>query len=176
MPYSSEEGKDFVRSFFAGRRDIDYVVDVGPGAGTYFDLLDPHLAVSCWTAIEVWAPYIDQFNLRSKYSEVILADVYYIDWQKIGNPDLIILGDVLEHMTLTRAMSVLEAAVCASRYVVVASPIVHYPQGAELGNHWETHVITFDSETMHDMLDGYEILAEHEGSVVGTYILKGDIP
>jgi hypothetical protein len=175
MPYSSEEGKDFVKAYFGGMRDLHYVVDIGPGAGTYFNLLDPHLAVTWWTAIEVWAPYIDQFNLREKYNEIILADAYWVDWDKIGNPDLTILGDVLEHMSLDRASSVLEAAVRSSRYVIVASPIIHYPQGAEMGNHWETHVIHFDSETMHDFLDGYKILAEHEGNVVGTYILKGDI-
>lgn len=175
MPYSSEEGKDFVRAYFGGRRDIRYIVDVGPGAGTYYNLLNPHLAVEWWTAVEVWAPYIDQFDLGSKYHEVILADAYWLDWDRLNSPDLTILGDVLEHMTIERAASVLERAVRISRFVIVASPIIHYPQGAEMGNHWETHVIHFDSETMHDFLDGYEILAEHEGDVVGTYILKGDV-
>jgi hypothetical protein len=174
MPYSSEEGKDFVKAYFSGMRSIFYVLDIGPGAGTYFDLLDKRLSVEWWTAVEVWAPYIEQFNLSEKYDEVIIADAHWLDWDRLNRPDLTILGDVLEHMTVERAASVLERAVRISRYVVVASPIVHYPQGAEMGNPWETHVTHFDSETMHEFLDGYQIITEHEGSVVGTYILKGD--
>ena len=101
MPYSSHEGKGFVRDWFRDK-DIDHVIDIGPGAGTYFDLLQNVVRAGWWTAIEIWAPYVTQFGLKEKYNEVIVADALWVDWDRLGRPDLVILGDVLEHIVELR--------------------------------------------------------------------------
>lgn len=173
MPYSSTEGKDLIKEFFS-KKDIRSVLDIGPGAGTYYDLLAPQF-VAEWKAIEVWAPYIQQFGLERKYHEVIVADVRYFDWDSLREPiDLIILGDILEHMPYGAAYSLITKVNNKSRYFVVSLPIIHYPQGAEMGNPWETHVEHYDKERVKQLLTHMEVLASFEGEVTGTYILAGD--
>jgi hypothetical protein len=174
MPYSSEEGKDWTKRFFGPDKRIDSVLDIGPGAGTYYDLMQPVLQASWWTAIEIWAPYIDQFGLRSKYNEVIIGDAAYVDWDRLGHPDLTLMGDVLEHMTLPMAERIVAAADRISRYVVISIPIIHYPQGTEMGNPYEAHVTHWTDQMVREtLLDGYDLLDYHLGSVVGVYILEG---
>jgi hypothetical protein len=170
MPYSSHEGKGLVRDFFASK-ELDYIVDIGPGAGTYYDLLSRPLA--WWTGIEIWAPYITQFGLKDKYNEIIIADARWIDWDLLGRPDLTILGDVLEHMRYESACILLEKCVEYSEYVVISLPIVHYPQGTEMGNPFEAHVEHYTPTSVRELfLDGHEIVAYDEGEVTGTYIIK----
>jgi len=172
VPYSSDEGKQFILGYFADE-SVSSVLDVGVGSGTYRRLLDPdHIAK--WTGVEIWAPYISQFGLDKLYDEMIVSDAYYLDWTMVGYPDLTILGDVLEHMPRDRARMVLRKAVHRSKYVIVSIPIIHYPQGAEFGNKWETHETTWTHEmVMQELLDGYEVLSYNTGQVVGTYIISG---
>lgn len=171
MPYSSDEGKVLVKDFFAPFK-YQTLLDIGPGAGVYADLLKDN--VSYGMAVEVWAPYVEQFNLREKYREVILADVRYLDWDLVSWPDIAVLGDVLEHLHYDEAKIVLANVVMRSAYVVVSLPIVDYPQGAEMGNPYEEHVETYDSRRVHgELLKGCVILKEYEGEVTGTYIIEG---
>jgi len=170
MPYSSTEGKNFVRDFFADKK-LDHIIDIGPGAGTYRDLLTGRDA--WWTAIEIWAPYVTMFNLVDKYNEVIIADAAWIDWDLLGRPDLVIMGDVIEHMSYGRASMLLARAMRAAAWVVVALPIIHYPQGTEMGNPFEAHVQHYTPLSVRELLlDDYNLVAYDEGEVVGTYIIQ----
>jgi hypothetical protein len=170
MPYSSVEGKGFVRDFFTGKW-LDHIVDIGPGAGTYRDLLQETDA--WWTAVEIWAPYVTQFGLKDKYNEVVIADVAWLDWDLLGHPDLVIFGDVLEHMTYETASRVLARAVASATWVIVALPIIHYPQGTEMGNPFEAHLQHYTPLSVRELLlDDYNLVAYDEGEVVGTYIIQ----
>jgi hypothetical protein len=172
MPYSSVEGKGFVRDFFADKWLLQ-IVDVGPGAGTYRDLLRSHDA--WWTAVEIWAPYVTQFGLREKYNEVVIADAAWIDWDLLGRPDLVIFGDVLEHMPYEQASQIVAKAVARATYVLIALPIIHYPQGTEMGNPYEAHVQHYTPSSVRELLlDDYTLLAYDEQETVGTYIIQGD--
>ena len=164
MPYSSEKGKDFIKAWATPEKRLGFIVDVGPGAGTYYDVLQPVLQAEWWTAVEIWAPYVEQFRLTQKYNEVIIADALWMDWDKLGLIDLAILGDVLEHMKYEEAATVLDALVTRSRYVIISLPIIHYPQGTEMGNPYEAHV------------QHYEVVGKYEGQVVGVYIIRGEAP
>lgn len=173
MPYSSDEGKQMVRDYFASVLDVGSILDVGAGSGTYFNLLSSIFPPPkhIWRAIEIWAPYIKRFSLDEKYQKVIIADVRYVDWNEVGWHDLIIFGDILEHMDAYYATCVLRRAVEHSRYVVVSFPIIHYPQGAEFGNPFEEHVNHFSRESAVALLSEYAILDSFEGTVTGTYII-----
>lgn len=174
MPYSSVEGKDFIKAFFTPDKYIRHVVDIGPGAGTYYDLLQPSVAADWWTAVEIWAPYIEQFRLRDKYNEVIISDAYWLDWDRLGVISLTILGDVIEHISYVQAESILERAVARSRYVVLSLPIIHYPQGTEMGNPYEAHVQHYTPESVDELLlADYNVVGRWEGEVVGVYIIDG---
>mgnify|MGYP003563409188 CR=1 FL=1 len=140
MPYSAGENRSFVRDFVVENK-IGSVLDVGPGAGMYADMFsDLPFALKRIDAIEIWEPYIDRFNLQSKYDLTIVGDVRdNITWET-GKWDLIIFGDVLEHMTEDEALSVWTKASYVADWGLISVPIIHYPQGEAEGNPYERHV------------------------------------
>ena len=61
MPISSEKGKSVIKDWFAEQTDIDTIVDLGPGTGTYPKLLGNKYT---FKAVEIWGPYVEKFNLK----------------------------------------------------------------------------------------------------------------
>ena len=57
--------------------------------------------------VEIWEPYITKYNLVNKYNNIIVRDVREHD---DFNYDLVIFGDVLEHMSEEDAIKVWEKA------------------------------------------------------------------
>lgn len=114
------------------------VLDCGAGAGVYLDLIREHMGNDVIVdAVEVWEPYIKQFNLSSRYN-----NLYHTDLRDISNfnYDLVILGDILEHMTESDAVSVWNKISKQARYAIISIPIIHYHQDAINGNPYEVHV------------------------------------
>lgn len=137
MPYSSNEGKDTVINWIDSV-EHNRILDIGPGSGVYADLINTRgMWYSALDAVEAWTPYIDMFNLKSKYTNVINIDVRNHD---DFNYDIIILGDILEHMSKEDAVSLWDKCSKNAKYAVISIPIIHYPQGHEFGNPFEEHV------------------------------------
>lgn len=137
MPGSVRENDEFVKRIVMEEIRPDSILDVGPGQGTYSDLLSPLCDTWEFDAIEVWLPYVKEFELDSKYDFVWVRDVRkHNDFDY----DLVIFGDVLEHMTLADAKAVWEKAGEEAGWGMISVPIIHYPQGAEHGNPYEVHV------------------------------------
>lgn len=183
MPGSMPEGKEFTRQFLLNQ-DVKRVLDVGPGSGNYYDLLNcqgeyhgwgpPYMYVDIeWVAIEIFEPYIPRFGLTHKYRKIYVADAYELNWDGLGQFDVIFLGDVLEHMTEDRGRSVIAKAVAHGTHVVISLPIVDYPQGPSYGNVHETHVEQYTPSRLREILKDYKIVASHEGEIVGVYIITG---
>lgn len=110
------------------------VVDVGAGAGIWADLLG-HGRLD---AIEVHAPYVERFGLRSKYREVIVADARALDLRAL-HYDFVIAGDVLEHMTVEGAQTFVRRLTEAGMQILVAVPYLS-PQEPTYGNEHERHL------------------------------------
>ena len=133
MPWSSWNGKEYTKAIMAALAPQS-ALDVGAGAGTYRDLVYcPDIE-----AIEVWAPYIERFGLRTAYTQVYNMRVQDFEW--LGHYDLVILGDVLEHMSKPEAQAVMAQALLHANYVLVSIPIVRYEQGEWEGNPYEVHI------------------------------------
>jgi SAM-dependent methyltransferase len=187
MPGSMPEGKQFIKDYLM---DVDTkihkikrILDIGPGSGNYYDLMMAegeyekypggklnsfHVE---WVAVEIWEPYIEAFNLNRKYSQIIISDVNYLDWEKLGYFDIIIFGDVIEHMPIWDAKEVLRKAALHSDFIVMSLPIVDFPQGASYGNEHEAHVEQYSSKRVREeLLAGFEIEASLEGEIIGVYI------
>ena len=77
---------------------------------------------------------------RYVYDSVQIGDVRDIDF---GTYDLILLCDVLEHMTKDDALKVFARAVERSKAVIVTTPVGHSPQGVVMGNPFEEHKCGF---------------------------------
>jgi hypothetical protein len=164
---SSAEGKSWIKErvgLLASAGPLS-VVDVGPGVGTYAKLLaGPD--VKRIVGIEVWEPYVRTYRLRDFYDELIIGDVRSVP---IPAADVVILGDVAEHMTADEAQDVWRrCAEAAHRAVFLSIPIVHYPQHSIEDNPFEVHV---EEDWSHDKVlarfDG--IGASWVGSEVGVY-------
>jgi hypothetical protein len=140
MPMSSAEGKDWTRDrihALAADGPVT-VLDIGPGVGTYAKLLaGPQVARL--TGVEIFEPYVHTYRLREYYDEIIIGDARIVD---LPEADVVILGDVAEHMSAEDALALWERAGQAARRAVYLSiPIVHYPQGEIEGNPHEHHVV-----------------------------------
>lgn len=168
MPMSSAEGKDWTRArvnALAERHGPLDVLDVGPGVGTYAKLLaGPD--VRRMVGLEVWEPYLTTYSLARFYDELIVGDVRTTDLPEV---DVVILGDVLEHMTRSDALAVWERAAAAARRAVYLSlPIVHYPQDEIEGNPFEVHVE--EDWEVDSVLEAFDGIGEvWRGSEVGVF-------
>ena len=135
MPYSSESGKAYIRNI-VGRVKHERMLDIGCGSGTYAKMFPD----ARWTGVEVWEPYIEEFKLNELYEEIILADARAVNLVRLGHFDVVMLGDVLEHMEKDEAVALLDKARSVADTVIVSIPIGHYPQDAYNGNPHEKHV------------------------------------
>lgn len=174
MPYSSSEGKrEFmvpaVLSLLPGGR-VTSVLDIGAGAGTYSDLLRPLLPRATFTGVEIFEPYVGRFNLRRKYDNLILGDALTLDFEQ---HDLVILGDVLEHVEYDQALELWDKVRrLAKRAVLLSLPIVVYEQGCVGGNEHEAHLYHWKHNELLETLPG--IYQSFAGTEIGCYLAAPD--
>lgn len=118
-----------VRAFPKGSECLD----VGACDGEYFDLLGDYLTMD---AVEIWEPNIEKHDLKSKYRMVYADDIRKL---RYGDYDIVIFGDVIEHMTVEEAQAVIEYAKAHAKMVIVAVPY-KFKQDAIYGNPYEVHI------------------------------------
>jgi len=124
-----EEIKEYIQNKF--NTDIS-ILDVGAGSGTYQKLLSEYKNID---AVEIFEPNIEEYKLREKYRNVINADIRGLMYQDY---DLIIFGDIIEHLEISEARETLAYAYNHSKEVIVAVPYL-YKQGIEYDNVYEIH-------------------------------------
>lgn len=135
MPGSYNYFKIQIRYFF--RKTLpssNKILDVGPGIGTYYDLLnDIGYDMDC---VEIFTPYIKKYKLKEKYNNVYEGSIVDFDFSKY---DCIILGDILEHLTVDDAKKILKTITKNKQKCLVAVPY-EMEQGESEGNIYETHL------------------------------------
>lgn len=151
MPTSIAEGKDWSLAQYLSHRP-GTVTDIGPGEGTYALLFRPEHHGVWWTAVEIWEPYVDRYGLAELYDELHVVDARkapdHLYWR-----ELVIAGDVLEHMPREDAVKLLHRiAQAGARNLLVSLPIIHAPQGEVDGNPHEAHVHHWAYDDMHTTL------------------------
>jgi 2-polyprenyl-3-methyl-5-hydroxy-6-metoxy-1,4-benzoquinol methylase len=147
------------------------VLDVGAGQGVYLDLIRQGLGAGVVVnAVEVWQPYIDQFDLENRYDKLFAMDVR--DLTNFAY-DLVILGDVLEHMSEDSAVELWDRISQQARHAIISIPIIHYHQDAINGNPYEVHVE--EDWNTEKVLKTFKGIVEHkEFPVTGVFIAKFD--
>lgn len=108
-------------------------LDVGACNGKWYDLLGDYFIMD---AVEIWPPNIHKYELMKKYRMVFGSDIKFY---KYVHYDLIIFGDVLEHMTVEDAQAVVDYARDRCDNMLIAVPFL-YEQGAKNGNPYEIHL------------------------------------
>lgn len=132
MPHSYHFGKPEAIDFIRKNTTIESkILDVGPGVGTYADLLKPygyHI-----DGLEIYDGYVNAYNLSEKYKNIYVGNI--VDWDVSGY-DFVIIGDVLEHLTIEESNIVLNKC----KNVLVAVPY-KCPQGGVDFYHNEHHLV-----------------------------------
>ncbi len=135
MPYSYPFFKNEVKNHICNEFSKDTkILDVGAGSGVWSDLL--FSTYKNLDALEIFEPYIHEFKLRDRYRNVFTGDILKFDFSFY---DLLIMGDVLEHLHYMDAYILLQKIDSLQKSCVVAVPYL-YAQGAEHGNVHETHL------------------------------------
>lgn len=151
MPTSDHENKDVVVRWYDQLKPAS-VLDIGAGNGTYSKLIEKKRNAR-WIALEAWSPYIKRYKLHDKYDDVVVADARYVDYSLI-KPDLVIAGDVLEHMTRNEAKRCIDQFKQHANAIIVSIPLLHLDQDAYMGNWFEKHVDHWTYKQMCDYLGG----------------------
>lgn len=127
-------------------------LDVGACDGKWHSLLGHYLTMD---AVEIFEPNISYNRLRYKYRHVYNCDIldYHYSWY-----DLIIFGDVLEHMTVENAQAVLRWAKTRCYDMIIGVPFLYY-QDAIYGNPYEKHIQDdLTPELFDERYPGYTVL------------------
>ncbi|MFJ6073692.1 class I SAM-dependent methyltransferase [Streptomyces sp. NPDC093065] len=156
MPMSLPEGKDWSLDRFRYHLP-NTVTDIGPGNGTYAHLFRPTHKGTWWTGIEIHKPYIAKYKLRSTKTRTMYDEIHVEDARNseahLFHRDLVICGDVLEHMPREDAVALLERIVAAGAWnILVSLPIIDFPQGEVDGNPHEAHLHQWDPDDMDQVL------------------------
>ena len=137
MPESYGYFKNEVKNYLKEHIPLNNkILDVGPGVGTYSNLIREFgYKMDC---IEIWEPYVHEFNLKEKYDNVFIGNIIDFD---ISEYDFIILGDVLEHLTKEDGVKLIEKIHVLGKRCLVAIPYT-MEQGEYYGNIYESHLQT----------------------------------
>lgn len=161
--YFKESIKEYLeKNYKRGTR----ILDVGAGSGTYYELLKDYFEDI--EAVEVFKPNIENYQLESKYKKVYNVNIKDFRYPKFRY-DIIIFGDIIEHLEVEEAEKVLMYAYERCKEMIVAVPYC-YKQGIEEGNVYEIH--KQDDLTPANMLERYPYLELLYGNSEYGYYIK----
>lgn len=145
------------------------VLDVGAGDGKWSMLTGK---VKKCVGVEVWLPYINTYSLHIKYDEVLNQDIR--DFHNYKDYDVLIFGDVLEHLPYDDAVKVVEEIKSVGTTMYLSIPISLCIQDGNGGNPYEEHLYQWTNEELIKL--GFKQL--HVGSnpnglvKIGTYVIN----
>lgn len=145
------------------------ILDVGAGCGTYYNLLHDYFTEQSFDAVEVFEPNIEKYELKNKYKNVYDVDIKRF-WYDFYN--IIIFGDIIEHLTVNEAQKVLKYAYDRCDEMIVAVPY-EMEQGIAEDNVYEIH--KQPDLTPENMLERYPMLKLlYKNSKYGYYVKDVD--
>lgn len=169
MPTSYPLYKDSVRNWFLENVPFNTrIMDVGAGCGTYSQLLRGYGYKM--DAIEIWEPYIEKYDLKSKYDQVWNWDFINMPVGAYDDYDFFIMGDILEHLSVDEGQWILSFLTLKRKKFLVAVPY-QMEQGEHEGNMYETHLQPdLTPEIMEERYPELELL--YGNNFYGYYINK----
>jgi 2-polyprenyl-3-methyl-5-hydroxy-6-metoxy-1,4-benzoquinol methylase len=149
-----------------------HVVDVGPGDGYWGKVSRLMFPDSRITGIELSEKWFNHCSGLEVYDFMALEDIYTAIRGTSG--DVIIFGDVLEHLEKDRAVETLKEAVARFKYIIINAPVGFVPQ-----EHEDIEEIHRCGLTREDF-SAYKVLEYREGTeleteyVVFNCLIKGN--
>ncbi len=149
---SYDYGKPEVIAWIRENYSLDLtILDVGAGDGKWRYLLRDYPNMD---AVEAYGPNLQRLNGYRRTFHADIRDFHYDRY------DLIIFGDVLEHLRVKEAQAVLDYARPRCQDMVIAVPFL-YEQGAIYGNPYEVHIQDdLTPELFAERYPGFEVLCD----------------
>lgn len=116
--------------------DFGKILDVGACDGKWSDLIKAKRRDIIMDACEIWKPNIPK--ILNKYDSLYVCNIRSLRYRPYDY-DVVIFGDVLEHMTVTEAKIVLQYARNNVPAYIIGVPFL-YKQGPINGNPYERHI------------------------------------
>ena len=146
--YGKPEICAWVRTYFPRNSTI---LDVGACDGKWRRLLPEYTNMD---GVEAWPPNFRTLRTDG-YRDLFLDDIRRF---KFDYYDLVILGDVIEHLTVEEAQMVLAYVTPRCRDMIVAVPFL-FEQGDKDGNPFEIHIQDdLTPENFEERYPGFEVL------------------
>jgi AdoMet dependent proline di-methyltransferase len=153
MPYSALTFDDLIVKHLTALNPKS-ILDIGAGAGKYGTLLRSALPDCKIDAVEPTRDYIDRFDLRSIYNTVFELNIdQYLEIHPKNRYDVVIIGDMLEHVYRSKVVDYLDFLLYKNSWVLCIWP-TNYPQDDFNGNGYECHRSNFK---LKDLADKFEI-------------------
>ena len=165
MPFSGNELVDnainHIKKHYPNNKKI---LDIGAGAGKFGQLLNGYPI----DAIEIYAPYIDEFELHDIYNNVF--NVNCLDFDRFHEYDLIVMWKTMEHLSVEESRFLVEKIKAADVDFIFSVPF-KLKQGVCHNNIYEIHKQEdLTPELVKQRFPEFEILAETKAH--GCYRLK----
>lgn len=147
--YGKPEVVKYIRNTFKYKASC---LDVGACDGKWANLLNDYLIMD---AVEIYKPSIIECGLAARYRNVFNMDIADLEYKWY---DLIIFGDVIEHMTVEKAQHVLNYARGRCTDMIIGVPYL-YAQGELYGNPYERHIQDdLTHEIFNERYPGFDLL------------------
>lgn len=138
MPYSATTFDNEVKALIS-KLPIKTALDIGAGNGKHGRVIRAAHPAAKITGVEIERKYVEQFKLRDVYNDVIVTDAVNL----IANPDvaydLVVFGDVLEHMRWSDGMSLLQFFCYRAKWILAQYPH-RYLQNTKFDSVTEAHI------------------------------------
>ena len=173
MPYSSSAFDHWVRGL-VGLLQPATVLDIGPGAGKYGKMVREVAAAEafmCHTkAIEIDDSYVETFQLRDIYDEIVVDDALNLISTPQCRFDLVIIGDCIEHMRKSAGLDLLNFLIYRSGYICLVYPD-QFVQDDWEGHAAEAHISTWSLADF----SGWDVL-HHSWEGMHMFLINGYQP
>jgi trans-aconitate methyltransferase len=143
MPESDPAVRYPALDFIKQNKQSGNILDLGVGSGFYGRALHeiyPNIDIY---GIEIWKNYIG-LNQTAHYKHIYIDNILSFDYNKIKdkNIELVIAGDVMEHLFKSDALNLFALLKTYFKWIVVTIPITVVEQGPDniYGNVHETHL------------------------------------
>lgn len=153
------------------------ILDIGPGWGKYATLIreyvDPTARIS---GLELWDPYIHDHRLPHLYDPVVHGDAREMTTQYYSQFDVVLIADVIEHMTIVEGTALLERI---PGWIIVSTPRDFFnnpascPPPEKHVSHWTAQ--HFHQMSRFDYMDS-AMLTQLAGLIVRLKPLSGSVP
>ena len=168
MPVSCHEPYEAYKKWVVRHQPRD-CWDIGMGYGN-IGMMAQHIIPELeLNGVEVFVPYLIDIQSHAKrYKRILVSDIRDC-FDKLWQVDMVVAFDVIEHLPKADGVVVIDYLKSIAKMgLLVALPIVNYPQGPMYGNEAERHLAQWTVEEMEE-LGGKTLF---KGKVCGLFEFK----